>query len=142
MISATIDTNTLVSAIININSSVSQEIYQSFIEKRFLLITSPSILEEVDEVIHRERIMSFHKLPLKQLEEIISELANLSYIVPGNTKIDISRDPDDNKIIAAAVEGNTDYIVSRDRDILDLKEYNNIKIISPEQFMKVLRSHQ
>lgn len=140
MTRAVIDTNTLVSAIINTTGSVSQEIYQNFIKKRFLLITSPLILQEIDEVIHRERIMNFHKLSLKQLQELINELANLSYTVSGDIQLNVSRDPDDNKIISAAVEGKADYIVSRDRHILDLKEYNNIKMISPEQFMKLFRS--
>lgn len=64
----------------------------------------------------------------------------LSYLVPGRTKVEIVRDPGDNKIIAAAIEGNADYIVSRDRDLLDLNDYQRIKIIKPEEFMKILRS--
>lgn len=139
MIRAVLDTNILVSAIINIESSVAQEIYQGFINKRFLLIVSPSLLAELEDVLNRDRVMKLHKHPTESLQKITNELASLSYIVPGKTKIKVVRDPDDDKIIAAAVEGNVGFIVSRDKDLLDLEEYLGIKIITPEKFMGILR---
>jgi len=139
MIRAVLDTNILVSAVINVTSSVSSEIYQSCKEKRFLLIISPSILSEVDNVLLRDRVMKSHKRSAQELQEIIREMAEVSSIVPGRIKIEIVRDPDDNKIISAALEGKADYIVSRDRDLLDLKEYHGIKIIAPEKFIEILR---
>lgn len=140
MIRAVLDTNTLVSAIINTDKSVSQEIYRNSKDKRFLLIISLSILAEVEDVIHRPRVMRFHKYSAQELQWIVEELTNVSLIVPGKTEIDIVRDPDDNKIISAAYEGRVDYIVSRDKDLLDLKEYQGIKIITPEKFMGILRT--
>lgn len=140
MIRAVLDTNTLVSAIINKPLSVSQEIYQNFINKRFLLIVSPSLLAEVEDVVQRSRVRKFHKRSSESLQKIIGELANLSFLVPGKSDIKIVRDPDDDKIIATALEGKADYIVSRDLDLLDLKEFKKIKIISPEEFMRLLRS--
>ncbi len=140
MIRAVLDTNTLVSAVINIESSVAQEIYQSFISKRFLLIVSPSLLAELEDVLNRDRVIELHKHTAESLQKITNELANLSYIVPGKIEIKLVRDPDDDKIIAAAVEGNVDYIVSRDKDLLDLKKCRGIKIITPERFMGILRA--
>jgi putative PIN family toxin of toxin-antitoxin system len=142
MIRAVLDTNTFVSAVINVQLSVSQEIYQNFIDKHFLLIVSPPLLAEVDEVLHRKRVMKFHKRSPEKLQEIMNQLTSLSYIVPGNTKVDIVRDPDDNKILSAGVEGQANYIVTRDEDLLDLKKYQRIKIITPEDFMGILRSEK
>lgn len=140
MIRAVLDTNTIVSAIINTDKSVSQEIYQNSKDKHFLLIISTSILAEVEDVIHRARIMRFHKYSAQQLQRIVKELTNISYIVSGKIEIEVIRDPDDNKIISAALEGKADYIVSRDRDLFDLNEYLGIKIITPERFMGILRA--
>lgn len=140
MIRVVLDTNTIVSAIINTDKSVSQEIYQNSKDKRFLLVISSSILAEVEDVIHRARVVRFHKYTASELRRIVKELTNVSYIVPGKTEIEIVRDPDDNKIISAALDGRADYIVSRDKDLLDLKEYQEIKIITPEEFMGILRS--
>lgn len=142
MIRAVLDTNTLVSAFINVTSSVTSEIYQSAKKKHFLLVTSPQILAEIDDVLHGDRVMKFHKRSPEKLQEIINQLTNLGYIVPGNTKIDIVRDPDDNKIVSAGVEGQANYIVTRDEDLLDLKEYRGIKMITPEDFMRILRRLQ
>ena len=139
MIRVVLDTNTLVSAVINVRFSVSQEIYQNFIDKHFLLIVSPPILAEVDEVLHRERVTRFHKRSPEKLREIMNQLTNLSYIVFGSTKVDVVRDPDDNKILSAGVEGQANYIVTRDEDLLNLKKYRRIKIITPEDFMGILR---
>ena len=141
MIRAVLDTNTLISAVINVNASVAKEIYQSFIDKHFLLVVSLELLAEVDEVLHRDRVIGFHKRSSKDLQEILNQLTNLSYIVPGNTKVDVSRDIDDNKIISAGLEGKVDYIVSRDKDLLDLKVHQWIKIITPEEFMGIIRLH-
>lgn len=139
MIRAVLDTNTLVSAIINIPLSVSQEIYQNFTSKRFLLVVSPSLLAEVEDVLYRERVMKFHKRSPRDLQKIINELTSLSYIVSGRIRVEAVRDADDNKIISAALESQADCIVSRDKDLLDLKEYQTIKIITPEAFMQMLR---
>ncbi len=139
MIRAVVDANTLVSAVINKPFSVSQEIYQNFINKNFLLIASPSLLSELEDVLTRDRIAKLHKKSAKELQKVIVDIGRLSYIVAGTTDIKIVRDPKDDKIIIAAVEGNADYIVSRDKDLLDIREYQSIKIITPEKFMEILR---
>ncbi len=140
MIRAVLDTNVLIAAVINAKSSVTQEIYQKFLILHFTLIISPEVLEEIEDLINRKRIAERHKLTAREREVVMSEIASLSYIVPGTTQVEIVRDPDDDKIIAAAVEGNADYIVSRDKDLLDLKQYQGIKIITPEKFMGILRA--
>lgn len=139
MIRAVLDTNTLVSAVINVKSSVASEIYQYARHKRFLLIISPAILAEVDDVLHRPKLIKAHQLSSKELKKAVSKIADVSFVVPANTEIEVVRDSDDNKIISAAYEGQADYIISRDKDLLDLAEYQGIKISTPEEFMGILR---
>ena len=45
----------------------------------------------------------------------------------------------DNMIIACAVAAGADYIVSRDLDLLDLKAYQGIQMVRPEDFIHYLR---
>lgn len=142
MIRAVLDTNVLIAAVINVKASVTQEIYQNFIALHFQLIISSHILEEVEELINRERIIKRHQRTTTERKAIISELKSLSYIVPGSIKVEVTRDPDDNKVISAALDGGANYIVSRDKDLLDLKEYRGIRIIIPEEFMKILRKEK
>ncbi len=50
----------------------------------------------------------------------------------------ICRDPKDDKFIACAVDGNADYIVSGDADLLVLAEYRGVRIVQPAEFVEIL----
>lgn len=73
-------------------------------------------------------------------KELINEWQNLiienATIIQTTEKVNIiTQDPDDNKFIEAAIAGKADYIISQDKHLLNLKEYNGIKIIIPEEFL-------
>ncbi|MDR1811628.1 MAG: putative toxin-antitoxin system toxin component, PIN family [Candidatus Fibromonas sp.] len=52
--------------------------------------------------------------------------------------INISRDKDDNEYIECAVECNANYIISGDSDLLELKEYNGIKIVTARGYLDIV----
>jgi predicted nucleic acid-binding protein len=52
----------------------------------------------------------------------------------------ISQDPDDDVILACAIAGRADDVVSRDHHLLDQTEHEGVPITSPEEFMAILRS--
>ena len=51
----------------------------------------------------------------------------------------VVRDPDDDVIIACAIKGQADAIITRDKDLLSLRSYQGIAIITPETFRQQLR---
>jgi len=53
----------------------------------------------------------------------------------------ITRDPNDDMVIATAQRAQAAYIVTRDNDLLSLQQYENITIISPEAFIAIVRAH-
>ncbi|MGH7909101.1 MAG: putative toxin-antitoxin system toxin component, PIN family, partial [Thermodesulfobacteriota bacterium] len=58
---------------------------------------------------------------------------------PGKLKLHvIKRDPQDNEVLIAALEGKADFIVSGDSDLKELKSYKGIRIVSPAEFGKLL----
>ena len=141
MIRAVLDTNVLVSALISKKSTAPPKIYKAFATQQFLLITSLSIIEEFEDVINRKNLIKYHKLSLVQRKGIIEELVRLSYVTFGTletAQIIIEKDPKDDKFIHAAIEGTADYIVSGDHHLLNLKTYNEIEILSPNNFLRVL----
>lgn len=71
--------------------------------------------------------------PLIDLVEADTEQTAGELVLQG-----ICRDPKDDIFIACAVEGEADYIVTGDKDLLDMDEYQGIKIIRPEEFVAVL----
>jgi uncharacterized protein len=48
------------------------------------------------------------------------------------------RDPDDNMVLECALVGHAQYIVSGDKDLLELKEFRGIRIVRAAEFLKLL----
>lgn len=74
---------------------------------------------------------------------IVDEIGNLlreyvSMIEPSPLDPDICRDPDDVKILGLAVAANADYVVTGDKDLLILREFQGIPILNPRSFSKIL----
>lgn len=68
------------------------------------------------------------------------EMRKVTSHVTLKTKIDVLKyEPDDNRILECAVEANSQYIVTEDKDPLRLQEYNGIKIVTAAQFLRVER---
>jgi predicted nucleic acid-binding protein len=54
----------------------------------------------------------------------------------------VVRDPNDDMIVACAVAAGADYIVTRDKDLLALGEYDGIAMIKREAFLAILRARR
>jgi predicted nucleic acid-binding protein len=61
-------------------------------------------------------------------------------IIPASNNIHICRDPDDNKFISCAVDSKCYYIVSGDKDLLSLNNYENIEILTVGEFMAIIEN--
>lgn len=134
-----LDTNVLISASFRKLSPVPNRIYQALKSQQFILVTSPKILEEIEDVISREKIVQRTGMTTKEQKEFIEKLTELGLVIPGETNIQVIKDdPDDDKFLIAALEGSAEYIVSGDKHLLNLKDYQGIKILSPKEFWKIL----
>ncbi len=83
-------------------------------------ITSPEIIQEV------EKVMEYPKFSFKNKEkrEFLEVLTESSIIIEPQTEIDlIKEDPEDNMFLEAAITGNADYIISGDKDLLNLEKF-------------------
>ena len=65
---------------------------------------------------------------------ILSPLFSAMNVIEGKTEIEICRDPDDDKFIGCAVDAKALYIVSGDKDLLDIQQYDGIQIITAKEF--------
>lgn len=73
----------------------------------------------------------------KEVEEALHLLLSRSEVItPIPLVTQISRDPDDDNILAVALSGNCDCIISGDKDILDLTDVKSLVLISPSEFWK------
>lgn len=139
VIRAVIDTNVFVSGVISPKGSP-RKILELAKREVFKVVTSLSINHEIFEVLHRDYIYNKYGLT----EEIIDALASFLYegtiLTEDFYKIHkVKRDPEDNKLIACAVEADAGYIVSGDVHLLSLKHYKGIQIVDASSFLKILR---
>src|SRR3989344_4822083 len=106
--------------------------------KTYQLFVSEPIIKEILEVLKRPELTSkFHTLKKMNYNKIFKILSNAQSVEISNIP-EISRDPKDNIFIATAVVAEAHYLISEDKDLLDLKEYKEIKIINTEKFVQIL----
>ncbi len=79
------------------------------------------------------------KMPDSMIEDWKNLIIENSVIVDPTIKLDIVRDdPNDNKFLETGLAGKADFIVSQDKHLLKLKEYEGIKILTPEEVLLIL----
>ena len=134
MIKAVLDTNIFVSGIHW--SGASEKALRLWFLSKFKLVSS---IKTIDEFV---KTMTSFKILMK-IEDILwweSLILEKSELVVSNKKIDIVKeDPDDNKFIEAALEGDAKYIVTQDKHLLKIKRFKGIKIITPEEFIIICK---
>lgn len=136
-----VDTNVLISGLFGIKNSPSSKILHAFRNQKFILVTSPLILKEVEDVTNRERIVKLTKMTPQERIDFMDKLIERSDITAGKQLSQIvSRDVKDDKFLACGVEGKADCIISGDDDLLELKEFEGIRIISPQEFVTLLEN--
>jgi hypothetical protein len=129
-----IDSNVLVS-ILKGSKSLSA-LYKAFKQERFKLIISSEILKELAAVLYRPSLEISSK-DIRKLFKLIKMKA--IRIKPRCLHIDICRDPADNFILELASEAKADFIVTGDKDLLVLKSFRKIPIITPKEFIALLK---
>jgi putative PIN family toxin of toxin-antitoxin system len=133
-----LDTNQIVSGLL-MRRGAQAELLEAWRERRFLLITSPFILNEVEEVLSQPLLRQKYHLQGDQIERFLNLLRMDSLPVPGIVRPRVCRDPEDDAILGCAVEGEADYLVTGDKDLLVLKEYRGIRIQTARHYMERLR---
>ncbi len=133
-----IDTACFISGVLSSRGS-SFQVLEAWRSEQFINITSDYILREVREVLGRPSVKKRHKLTDEEIEGTVSVLDKYSLKVELRQVDPASRDPKDDPVIATAREGGASYIVTWDRDLLDIGEYQGIRILTPKEFLKVLQ---
>ncbi len=135
---AVLDTNVIVSGLIA-SKGTPAELLTAWRNRRFDLVIGPAILREIERVLRLPRIMKAYRLVPQDISDLIELLTSRAILTPGRLTIPpMSRDPEDDQILACAIEGHADYVVTGDKDLLSLVRYREIPIISPAAFVGLL----
>lgn len=131
MLRAVVDTNITVSGLLF--GGVPLKIIQAALGRRFIWVTSPVLIDETERVMRSEKF----GLTKQEIHVLTAPILGITEIVvPAKTIDVIKRCPADNRVLECAAEGQCSVIVSGDRrDLLSLKRYNGVEIITARQFI-------
>ena len=128
-----IDTNTLISGIFW--GERPYEVLDLWINGKISLLISEKILSEYIKVI--KEISSKKKSFLYEDWEVF--ILEHSILIQAPSIVNVCRDPGDNIFLDCAISGEADYIISGDKDLLELQQIKGIKIVNSSIFLKMMK---
>lgn len=124
------DTNTLLSALFNINSSPGLALLKA--RAMGTLLISDEIREEYFSVFTRPKFEQYLSLPTRIA--FIENILTNALPVHVTENVTVCRDPKDNMFLSLALSASADGIISGDQDLLVLHPFNAIPIITAANF--------
>ena len=136
MVRVVIDTNVLVSALIN--DGKPRRLVIELLDKHTVIL-SRQMLAELADVLSRDKYI----VTSSQVDRFVSSLVRISKIVPDNSRFKaVLEDPDDNKVLNTAFSGRADFIVTGDHHLLVLSQFKKTKIVNVNQMQSILIEKQ
>ena len=137
MLRVVIDANVWISAMLNPGKPL--ELIQKFRLKLFQVYYPEWLITELRKLPSRKKFKS--KLTNEQVARFILLIKHKAILAKLDNVLTISRDPKDNPYLACAKATACDFLISGDRDLLDLKHYGQTKIINTAEFLQILKQH-
>ena len=134
-------TNTILNIVVDTNQFLSGFIYHGMmkivfdlvVDKKINLYVSPALKDEVLEKLQ------FFGVSKQVQQEIMSYMEVRGILIEPAIKIEVCRDKEDNFTLELSETAKANYLVTRDKDLLELKKWKNTEIIIPEDFLPLLR---
>ena len=125
-----VDTNVVISGVFF--GGYPRQILEAVVREKITACATMEIIFKYDGIIEEMIQRKQGNLRKDILSPFIAELE----LIEKNTQLTVCRDPDDDKFIACAVDAKALYIISGDKDLLDIREYQDIEIITAADFSK------
>ena len=134
-----LDTGILIAALITVETPP-DKIYQAWRKKRFDLITSKWQLEEFRRVSRYPKLKNY--INAAEAGHMVNGLKLRAHVYEYLPAVDLCKDPDDNPVLAMALESKADFLVTGDkRDLLSMVQVGQTPIVSAATFLKQLESY-
>lgn len=128
------DTNVIISALLFENSKPAQAFQYALANGEVLL--SLDLLEELNEVLGRKKFNKY--VTNEEREEFLEALIERAVLIEIVENVQECRDPKDDKVLELALNGEAQYIITGDRDLLVLNPFRNVRVITVEDFLKTI----
>ena len=138
---AVLDANVIISALIMPDSTPGRVLRAAVEGTAVQALTSEPLLVELRAVLEYPRLQRYLKMSRQDREAFVILLEQVTdtvrigdYPAPGTC-----RDPDDEPYLQTALAGRADFVVTGDRDLLELKTVEHIPIVTPADFERILK---
>ena len=122
-----LDTNVLIAAFVA--RGFCNELLEHCV-RQHRLVTSDFIINEF-----RDKLFSKFKRKPEEIDQAVELLhSRMKVVASSSLESSVCRDPEDDNVLAAAIEGKCDCIITGDKDLLILKQYEGVDILSPSDF--------
>lgn len=126
------DTNVLLSATLW-DGSVAQKLLFQLINSGTQIYSSKEILSEYGKVLKRD--FEYRDDEVQEITRIVLQVVTV--IEPRERIQAVVNDPEDNKILECAIASESSYVATYDKHLLTLKKFREIRIITPEEALKL-----
>ncbi|MYC31643.1 MAG: putative toxin-antitoxin system toxin component, PIN family [Chloroflexi bacterium] len=127
------DTNSVVSAALFADSVPARALMLAL--RLGVVLMSQDLADELADVLARPRFIRYSSLQARKT--LLDNLMQQTEWMEVTQQIHACRDPDDDKILELAVNGEADYIVTGDDDLLVMKPFRRIDIVTPAEFLAI-----
>lgn len=132
---AVIDTNIIIRALIKPRGTVGP-VLDRLRNGEYTAVYSEPILEELLAKVALPRIREKYHLGEEDIEALLALLALRGELVSPVRRVKACRDPDDDMVIEAALEGKAEWVVTGDGDLLILEKFEGIRFVPPRTFLQ------
>ena len=129
-----LDSNVIIAAFAS--KGLCHSLLESCIGNQEIILCEQIIIETYEKLQKKIKIQD------KIIQKLIGFLRNHSTIIkPQDVDPDYCRDKNDLMVLGTAMSGNAEYIISGDKDLLDIKTFKNIPIVNPRSFWEILKKN-
>lgn len=139
MLQVVVDTSSLISYVLT-RGSIMLQVMMAWENGDYHLLFSPATRTGLITVLNRPPMRKKANVPI---DWFLDRVDKYSRLLPGTvTTSGVCRDQKDEIFMACAAEGTAHYLVSSDRDLLDIGRFRDTRILNPGQFLIALRLYQ
>ena len=129
--------------IVDVNAWISSLLSPGFNDRlaivfssRYQLMVSEQLLRELDRTVHKPHLAK--RIGQANYESLVSQLRVRAELVEVLSVVDACRDPKDNYLLALAKDGDADYLITGDLDLLTMEQFEKTKIVKLSDFVELV----
>ena len=129
-----IDTNLWIHFII---SNTYNKLDPFLLKNELLILFCAELMDEIKRCITKPKLKKYFS-EKQSFDEMLNVFDPFIHFIDINHSVNLCRDPKDNFLLSLAIEGNADYLITGDKDLLVIGKFQKTKMVSFSQFLQLM----